>query len=194
MEEVPTVESVEKLIDKNQWVVRGIKADAAEALHKEAGAQVNIEIHATITRVGESSGVARLGSIVRYSAADLYSFAETPAIELTRTIKVARRELQRIVNSDLEFCDRELIWLRCLSGFTALRSYYGISDQHDELITALATVGIDHAEEPFDTGRVVALISALAAVEDRLQLTDKIVDEFEDILEQAGFDLDASLE
>ena len=94
-------------------------------------------------------------------------------------------ELDRVSDEEPYFqAGVTIIWGKIIM----LKEFLGVSSGHNQIISALLTVFINHGKEHMNSQRMRDMRAAFCVLENRVHLTDKIVDQFEDALDDHGFD------
>jgi len=186
------IEVEDALARAPKFTVDAILDSTAEALgnEKKLAEGTNIMITATITRKGQSSGVVKVGD---FSVGDLYAFAEGPAVNLGKEISRLIDTIELKLLRENEPIARELLNVQFWTDVLMLKGFFGIGAVHDEFVSVMLTIAKTESALPCDANKMDALLKALAPLANTFVYTDDLIDEMEDVLEEAGFDLNAPL-
>ncbi len=186
------IPSIERILREDNRITGSIREETAQSstIRENVSLGATVQIHATILKPGESPGVVK---VAEYSATDLYYFAETPVSEFNRYMSGLVDALKRVVSRANDPVSMELAYVDFWSRAETSKNFMGLSPQHDELIGVFLTLSRSEGPAIASLDKVTALLAALSPFRNRLVITDDSLDQFEDILESAGFDLNSAL-
>ena len=186
------IEENEGLLRKpSTWLRQRIKEDTKQRVTDHVEPESEVAVVAVVTNPGtDTKGVVE---VAKYTASDLYGFSQAPVIDFNNAVCGILGELERlkrIPEADLEFEVQAGYMWRSVEN---LQRYLGTSPSHDEALSILQQVCFAERTLPFDVRKLDVLFRALAVLRGNVFLSEGVLDEFADVLERGGFDLNAPM-
>lgn len=164
----------------NTWVTRA----ATDAVKKKG--LVKPEARVTIYAKVESNEGVNIHEVVKWTADDLYAYAQPPQVDLANFFGELNEKLGELdPNDPLGF---EAATVAFWNQAKKLRAYLGVSANYDEAISAFQIMAIGY-NSILDSEKLAALQAVLTALGEIINLDEDLLDEQLDLLEAGGFDL-----
>jgi len=130
--------------------------------------------------------------VTKWRTADLYGYADTPVIDFLNAvgeIGFQIRELGKIEQQDIEF---EVATVKLWQCIRSLSKFATISPRHTEIMSALYTLTIGD-NSLLNNAKLKGLDAVSELIQDNIGLPDYAIDKIEDLLEEAGFELNIAM-
>ncbi|MDF1658697.1 MAG: hypothetical protein P1U58_13870 [Verrucomicrobiales bacterium] len=180
----------ETLEDGSSWLKRKVTHSFLADSPSISSSSTEIQLIAIPISGATPQGMHDIGTI---SPSELYSWSDAPVFDLFNDYS----ELQNILDSlktviddldEFEFVCTDF-WRKILS----LTRYLGASPGHDEVISSLIVIPPNGGNSYLDIERIKALQAGFSLVNHKMKLSETTRDEFIDLLEQVGFDVNFPL-
>jgi hypothetical protein len=183
------LQEIEEVFSKpTKWLSRELRQQTKAVTATPAEAATNIALYAYVETPAQPPSVLHVAD---WKPADLYAYSDAPRVEL---LNVFDDLLQRAeaLSQPADELDFELKTVELWENVRRLNAYLGISPQHDELITTLGTLIVSR-KSVLDSHKVACLKRTFTKLRDTINITDDLLDQIADDLEQAGFDIQAPM-
>ena len=186
------IEENEGLLRKpSTWLRQRIKEDTKQRVTDHVEPESEVAVVAVVTNPGtDTKGVVE---VAKYTASDLYGFSQAPVIDFNNAVCGILGELEKvrgIPEADLEFEVQAGYMWRSVEN---LQRHLGTSSSHDEALSILQQVCFAERARPFDGQKLDVLFRAFVVLRGNVFLSEAVLDEFADVLEEGGFDLNAPM-
>jgi hypothetical protein len=175
-------EAEETLAAPNKWLQTEIKKRLPVLPPAQEDAEIQIYAY-----VSSKDTIGSVHSIANWKPSDLYAYSEAPRIELLNAFDdlVNRCNAVAATNEPIEFELKTVELWQCLQG---LNAFLGITGEHDELIAVLLTLS-SSSQGRITREQLTSLREIFERLRDSIGVTDALLDEIENAIEVAGFDL-----
>ena len=183
-----TEEVEDTLVQPSEWLRREWADRTKQRIAIKPADSAQINLYADV-RYGDTHSVMHLAT---WKPADLYAYSDAPRIEL---LNVFDELLQacNVIGKTSEAVQFELKTVDLWQQLKKLNRFLGISPAYDELITTLQLLPTG-ADGILDEQKTAVLVHCFLRLRDCINVTDELLDDIEDSLESAGFDLQAPME
>ncbi len=136
---------------------------------------------------GKSSGVVSFGD---FNLSQFYYGSDSLAVAFNQQLEDIAGTLMQASREKLDSVQLNVIASTVWVKIKELKEYLGrISDEHDEVITSLFTVCMEHRAYPVNLHEMSSLAAALQTLRNKVRFNETSLNAFEDTLEAAGFSL-----
>ena len=183
------IEQVEKTLSRpTKWLDKELQQRTTAAVAPSVQPEARVTLYAHVEAADKTSSVVK---VARWKASDLYAYSDAPRIELLNVFGELLGTCDAVASAyDTE--DFELKTMQLWAKFDALNNFLGISSKHDEIITALLMLPLA-SDGILDKRKLAAIKKSLSILQESINVTDDLLDEIENELESADFDLEAPI-
>lgn len=167
---------------------REIRERTGAALNEESPTEGTLEVWGVIKIPGASTGVSSK-PITEFPLSEVYGYSKSVGVLfMSEAFQIAKAfaDLQKVSSDDV---DAEInvtaIWHKVRN----LQRFVGISSQHDELIMSLQQLVTSEVPSFLSLQKLITLKNVFEILGRKFRLSEAILDELYDVLEDAGFDL-----
>lgn len=178
----------ETFLRPSKWLGRELRQQARGATAAATEEATKITLYAHVETPEQPSSVLH---VANWKVSDLYAYSEAPRVELLNVFSELLQRVEEVAKSsdDLDF---ELKTVDLWENFKRLNAYLGISASHDELIATFGTL-VAGPNSVLNPSKLACLRKTFIRLRDSINITDDLLDEIDDDLENAGFDLQAPM-
>ncbi|MBG1267249.1 hypothetical protein [Nostoc sp. WHI] len=165
----------------SSWETKALRREVRRKI-----AEREVEASYTIFARVESRDGVDVREVVKWTHSDLYSYSQPPQVDLANFFGTLLDRCNGI--SEEEELAFEIQSIKFWNECRKLNQFFGMSPTYDELLSTFFTLSVG-MNGLLDVKKLSALRAVLIKVRELINLTDEVLDDLLDILDEGGFDL-----